>query len=118
MAVERITTVIITCDRCRVEWNCYEGSLGLGPFAGGIRLAGQRYQPRPGGGEGLQDVAVVLCTTCTQELEKLLKYDAPEAEEVFECQGCKRVVPWSQGAADDHPELCDSCWSKRDGGAA
>jgi hypothetical protein len=27
----------------------------------------------------------------------------------FVCAGCKRRVPWSQGAADNHGELCDDC---------
>lgn len=27
----------------------------------------------------------------------------------FTCAGCKRDVPWSMGADDDHPEHCDDC---------
>jgi hypothetical protein len=29
--------------------------------------------------------------------------------ERFTCAGCMRQVPWSEGAADDCPDLCDSC---------
>jgi hypothetical protein len=28
----------------------------------------------------------------------------------YKCMGCKRVRPWSDGAADDMPNHCDECW--------
>lgn len=30
---------------------------------------------------------------------------------VYACPGCKRLVPWCFGAADDMPDHCDDCWS-------
>ncbi len=27
----------------------------------------------------------------------------------FTCTRCERAVPWSEGAADDTPALCDDC---------
>ena len=30
-------------------------------------------------------------------------------EETFECEQCKRIVPWCMGADDDYFELCDEC---------
>ncbi len=30
-------------------------------------------------------------------------------ENVFECEECHRIVPWCFGAADNYPDLCDSC---------
>ncbi|MCT7962339.1 ASCH domain-containing protein [Laspinema sp. D1] len=32
-----------------------------------------------------------------------------EGEETFHCPGCDRDVPWSEGASDDFPDLCDEC---------
>jgi hypothetical protein len=31
--------------------------------------------------------------------------------ETWVCWMCFRRVPWSNGAADDMPDLCDECWS-------
>jgi len=35
-------------------------------------------------------------------------------EPAYICRGCKRTVPWSMGAADHHPELCDDCYAALD----
>lgn len=32
----------------------------------------------------------------------------------WECEHCKRTVPYCDGSADDSPELCDQCWARRD----
>jgi len=34
-----------------------------------------------------------------------------EIERSWTCPGCGEVKPWSEGAADDAPELCDDCWA-------
>ena len=31
---------------------------------------------------------------------------------LYRCPGCRRLVPWCLGAADDKPELCDDCWAE------
>jgi len=36
-----------------------------------------------------------------------------ETAETFRCAVCANDVPWSEGAADDEPELCDSCYAKK-----
>jgi hypothetical protein len=33
--------------------------------------------------------------------------------ETYQCSMCDRDVPWSDGAADNEPELCDGCWAKK-----
>lgn len=30
----------------------------------------------------------------------------------FVCSNCQRDTPWSEGAADSHPDLCNDCWDK------
>lgn len=31
----------------------------------------------------------------------------------FQCAGCERLVcAWCEGAADDHPSYCNTCWKK------
>lgn len=30
----------------------------------------------------------------------------------FRCVGCRRLVPWCFGAADDMPLHCDDCWAE------
>lgn len=37
-----------------------------------------------------------ICGNCTED-------------EVFECEECKRLVPWCKGCSDDYEELCDDC---------
>lgn len=34
-----------------------------------------------------------------------------DSTNVYQCSGCTRFRPWCDGAADDLPELCDSCWA-------
>jgi hypothetical protein len=34
-----------------------------------------------------------------------------EPEETFECETCKRIMPYCMGAADEHYPLCDDCVS-------
>lgn len=29
----------------------------------------------------------------------------------WQCLWCRLWVPWSNGAGDDMPEVCDECWS-------
>ena len=29
---------------------------------------------------------------------------------LYRCSGCRRLVPWCFGAADDASSLCDDCW--------
>lgn len=38
---------------------------------------------------------------------------APECTgcESFRCVGCRRWVPWDDGADDDMPEHCAACWA-------
>lgn len=31
---------------------------------------------------------------------------------VFRCASCGRYVPWSYGASDDMPDVCDACWAR------
>lgn len=33
----------------------------------------------------------------------------PETEYLFLCEGCGREFCWTEGAADQHPDLCDDC---------
>ena len=35
-----------------------------------------------------------------------------DAELVYTCCGCRRLVPWCFGADDDQPDWCDDCWAK------
>lgn len=37
--------------------------------------------------------------------------------EIFQCQQCGYLKPWSRGCGDDMEEVCDSCWAehKRNG---
>lgn len=35
------------------------------------------------------------------------------SEPTFCCAACQLDVPWSQGAADEHPDLCNECWGKQ-----
>lgn len=41
-----------------------------------------------------------------------------EETQTFSCPGCERDMPWSEGAYDDLPELCNDCacevWIWRD----
>lgn len=30
---------------------------------------------------------------------------------IFQCECCARFRPWSEGAADDQPDMCDACWA-------
>ena len=39
----------------------------------------------------------------------------PLFDDTFICTGCQRAVPWSKGAADDGPDLCDECWAAKRG---
>lgn len=32
--------------------------------------------------------------------------------QTFRCSGCRKFVPWCDGAADDQPEFCTPCWNK------
>lgn len=34
---------------------------------------------------------------------------------LYRCEGCDRLVPWSNGAADDMPDHCDDCWAQAHG---
>lgn len=57
------------------------------------------------------------------------EYDEPDAEtagvdaetadldrrKLFRCNGCSRLVPWSQGCSDDMPDHCDDCWALHHG---
>jgi hypothetical protein len=36
-----------------------------------------------------------------------------DATKTFCCAGCGFDVPWSMGAADDTPDLCDDCAAKQ-----
>jgi len=38
-----------------------------------------------------------------------------DEEKLFRCEGCGRLVPWSEGASDDMPEHCDDCWALEHG---
>jgi hypothetical protein len=40
---------------------------------------------------------------------------SPMAAEMWQCEGCHEMRPWHDGAADDDPELCDSCWGRKHG---
>lgn len=31
----------------------------------------------------------------------------------FTCRKCGKRKPWSEGAADAHPDWCDECWAKK-----
>jgi len=33
----------------------------------------------------------------------------------YQCEACRRHVPWCCGAGDDSPELCDDCWAAKHG---
>ena len=35
----------------------------------------------------------------------------PWFEHVYVCQRCDRARPWSDGGADDLPDICDDCWA-------
>ncbi len=35
---------------------------------------------------------------------------------LFACEGCGNWTPWSEGAADDCPNYCDTCWNNQDRG--
>jgi len=35
-----------------------------------------------------------------------------EDNPIYWCPGCRSYVPWSDGADDDRPELCDNCWGR------
>jgi hypothetical protein len=39
------------------------------------------------------------------------KHGAPAVRR-YRCVGCKRLVPWCFGAADDMPSHCDNCWAE------
>lgn len=32
--------------------------------------------------------------------------------EIFQCQECGYLRPWSRGCGDDMEEVCDHCWSR------
>jgi hypothetical protein len=30
--------------------------------------------------------------------------------QIFECDRCKRLMPWCMGSSDAFEEICDNCW--------
>jgi hypothetical protein len=53
----------------------------------------------------------------TVEVEELTKHYTSkheEAEDQWQCSGCQRWVPFSNGQDDDFPGWCDECWAKHE----
>lgn len=46
----------------------------------------------------------LFCSHCEERIESAYA-------ETYECVGCHKEVPWSNGGANDMPEHCDDCWA-------
>lgn len=51
-----------------------------------------------------------LCEYATTLAESLYVVDGyTVSPPTFVCSNCQRDTPWSEGAADSHPDLCNDC---------
>lgn len=60
----------------------------------------------------VEDVVSLRC----ERVETLMAFLAVLDEgpgRTFVCPQCQRGMPWSMGAADNAPDICDDCWAER-----
>lgn len=47
-----------------------------------------------------------------KSLQEYMDAEGEKEEKTYICEGCGRIVPWSDGGADDMPGHCDLCWNQ------
>jgi len=58
---------------------------------------------------------VLQCDRLSHPIQSEVKCTCGECEQenqYYECEGCKRIVPWCFGAADKYFDYCDDCAAK------